>query len=142
MPNFWRTCAPLKLQWFPLGILIFGQKSCFLVFKIPQPNWYYYTYIHIINILPAICKEGCRTRTFFWRGGWTGSCIVFRVGVCVEDMLRVLWWRGLVWGVTPNPDTRTLDCSLGEMDRCWLSSEFCLTNVEPRMGIPKKKIKY
>ena len=34
----------LKIQWFPLSILIFGQKSCFLgptIFKIPQPNWYY-----------------------------------------------------------------------------------------------------
>ena len=31
----------LKIQWFPLSILIFGQKSCFLgpiIFKIPQPN--------------------------------------------------------------------------------------------------------
>ena len=47
MPNFWQTGAPhiLKIQWFPLSILIFGQKSCFLgptIFKIPQPNWYYY----------------------------------------------------------------------------------------------------
>ena len=45
MPNFWRTGAPhiLKIQWFPLSILIFCQKSCFLgptIFKIPQPNWY------------------------------------------------------------------------------------------------------
>ena len=32
MPNFWWTGAPfiLKIQWFPLSILIFGQKSCFL----------------------------------------------------------------------------------------------------------------
>ena len=48
MPNFWRTGAPpiLKIQWFPLSILIFGQNSCFLgptIFKIPQPNWYLYT---------------------------------------------------------------------------------------------------
>ena len=31
----------LKIQWFPLSILIFGQKSCFLgptIFRIPQPN--------------------------------------------------------------------------------------------------------
>ena len=38
--NFW-------IQWFPLSILIFGQKSCFLgptIFEIPQPNWYYSTY--------------------------------------------------------------------------------------------------
>ena len=46
MPNFWQTGAPhiLNIQWFPLRILIFGQKSCFLgptIFKIPQPNWYY-----------------------------------------------------------------------------------------------------
>ena len=30
----------LKIQWFPLSILIFGRKSCFLgpiIFKIPQP---------------------------------------------------------------------------------------------------------
>ena len=45
-PNFWRTGASLilKIQWFPLSILIFGQKSCFLrptIFRIPQPNWYY-----------------------------------------------------------------------------------------------------
>ena len=34
----------LKIQWFPLSILIFGQQFCFLgptIFKIPQPNWYY-----------------------------------------------------------------------------------------------------
>ena len=32
MPIFWQTGAPhiLKIQWFPLSILIFGQKSCFL----------------------------------------------------------------------------------------------------------------
>ena len=31
----------LKMQWFPLSILIFGQKSCFLgpiIFKIPQTH--------------------------------------------------------------------------------------------------------
>ena len=28
MPNFWRTI--LKIQWFPLSILIFCQTSCFL----------------------------------------------------------------------------------------------------------------
>ena len=44
--NFWQTGAPLilKIQLFPLSILIFGQKSCFLgpnIFRIPQPNWYY-----------------------------------------------------------------------------------------------------
>ena len=44
MSNFWQTGAPsiLKILWFPLSILIFGQKSCFLgptIFKIPQPNW-------------------------------------------------------------------------------------------------------
>ena len=41
VPNFWRIGAPcsLKKQWFPLSLLIFGQKSCFLaptIFKIPQ----------------------------------------------------------------------------------------------------------
>ena len=46
MPNSWRTGAPriLKIQWFPLSILIFGQKFCFLgptMFNNPQPNWYY-----------------------------------------------------------------------------------------------------
>ena len=45
MTNFWRTGAPgiFKIQWFPLSILIFGQKYCFLgptIFKIPQPNWH------------------------------------------------------------------------------------------------------
>ena len=32
MPNFWRTGIPCnhKMQWFPLSMLIFGQKSCFL----------------------------------------------------------------------------------------------------------------
>ena len=52
MPNFWRTGAPriLKIQWFPLSILIFGQKCCFLgptIFKIPQPSWHYYV-LHIM----------------------------------------------------------------------------------------------
>ena len=47
MPNFWWTGASriLKIQWFPLSILIFRQKSCFLgptIFKIPQPTWYQY----------------------------------------------------------------------------------------------------
>ena len=34
MPNFWRTGAPriLKIQRFPLSILIFGQKFCFSLF--------------------------------------------------------------------------------------------------------------
>ena len=46
MFNFWGTGAPriLKIQWFPLSILIFGQTFCFLgptIFRIPQPNWYY-----------------------------------------------------------------------------------------------------
>ena len=42
MPNFWRTF--LKIQWFPLSILNFGQNSCFFgptIFKIPQPTWHY-----------------------------------------------------------------------------------------------------
>ena len=51
MPNFWSTGTPLilKIQWFTLSILIFGQKSCFLgptIFKIPQPNWYYNEHKH------------------------------------------------------------------------------------------------
>ena len=45
MSNFWWTVTPciLKILWFPLSILIFGQKSWCLgptIFKIPQPNWY------------------------------------------------------------------------------------------------------
>ena len=45
MPYFWRIGAPriLKIQWFPLSILIFGQKSYFLgptILKIPQLNWF------------------------------------------------------------------------------------------------------
>ena len=45
MPNFWWTVIPRihKIQWFPLSMLIFGQKSCFLgptIFEIPQPNWH------------------------------------------------------------------------------------------------------
>ena len=48
MPNFQQAGAPriLKIQWFHLNILIFGQKSAFLgpsIFKIPQPNWHYFT---------------------------------------------------------------------------------------------------
>ena len=44
MPNFWLTGAPCisKIQWVPLSIFIFGQKSSFFkptIFKIPQPNW-------------------------------------------------------------------------------------------------------
>ena len=55
MPNFWRTCAPriLKIQWFPLSILIFGQNFCFsgpTIFKIPQPNRYYYVSSMYTNI--------------------------------------------------------------------------------------------
>ena len=32
MPNFWQTVSSwiYKVQWFPLCMLIFGQKSCFL----------------------------------------------------------------------------------------------------------------
>ena len=46
MSNFWQTGAPriLKIRWFPLSILIFDQKFCFLgptILKIPKPNWYY-----------------------------------------------------------------------------------------------------
>ena len=42
--TFWETGAPriLKIQRFPLSLLIFVQKSCFLgptIFEIPQPNW-------------------------------------------------------------------------------------------------------
>ena len=53
MPNFWRTGAPsiLKIQWFPLSILIFGQIYCFLgptTLKIPQPNWYVRRYLGYI----------------------------------------------------------------------------------------------
>ena len=60
MPNFWRTGAPciLKIQWFPLSLLIFGQKSCFLgptIFKIPQPNWYYYIDMSLCTMLPYFC---------------------------------------------------------------------------------------
>ena len=45
--TFWQSGAPriLKTQQFPLSVLILGQKACILgptIFKIPQPNWYYY----------------------------------------------------------------------------------------------------
>ena len=48
MPNFWQTGTPhiLKIQWFPLIVLILGQKSCYLgptIFKIPHPNWCQYS---------------------------------------------------------------------------------------------------
>ena len=61
MPNFWRIGAPriLKIQWFPLIILIFGQRSCFLgptIFKIPQPNWYMPTYIRSILFIIFFTK--------------------------------------------------------------------------------------
>ena len=46
MPNFWRTVSHRRifLKKFPLSMLIFGQKSCFLgstIFEIPQLNWHY-----------------------------------------------------------------------------------------------------
>ena len=49
MPNFGQTGAPciIKIQRFPLSMSILGQKACILgptIFKIPQPNWYYYIY--------------------------------------------------------------------------------------------------
>ena len=49
MANFWQTVIYCnhKIQWFPLSMLIFGQKSCFFgptMFKILQPNWYLYGY--------------------------------------------------------------------------------------------------
>ena len=51
--TFWRTVIHVRifLKNFPLSMLILGQKSSFLgptIFKIPQPNWYYY-----IPIQPA-----------------------------------------------------------------------------------------
>ena len=71
MPNFWRTGAHciLKIQWFPLSILIFGQKSCFLgptIFKIPQPNWY------------------CNRPIKFWQ-------MMFRCSFCVFLILLLLY---------------------------------------------------
>ena len=43
--TFWQTGAPriLKIQQFPLSMLILGQKAFILgptFFKIPQPNWH------------------------------------------------------------------------------------------------------
>ena len=53
--NFWRTGAPriLKIQWFPLSILIFGQKFCFL-----GPNFNSTTeLILILNVLNTLSGQ-------------------------------------------------------------------------------------
>ena len=70
MPNFWRTGAPrsLKIQWFPLSILFFGQKSCFLgptIFKIPQPNWHYYVLWPLSSILLLACSTALEKASQF-----------------------------------------------------------------------------
>ena len=69
MPNFCRTGAPhiLKIQWLPLSILIFGQNSCFLgptTFKLPQPNWHYYTHLYLPCILQHLHKSNYITLYF------------------------------------------------------------------------------
>ena len=41
--------------------MILGQKSCFwgpTIFKIPQPNWYYYAYIVFYNVNTRKCEYG------------------------------------------------------------------------------------
>ena len=43
----------IVLKKVPLGMLILGQKSCILgstIFKIPQPNCHYYTWVYSIVI--------------------------------------------------------------------------------------------
>ena len=54
-PNFWQTVihCTQKTQWFPLNLLIFGQKSCFLghtVFEIPQPKWHQIGQLTVLSI--------------------------------------------------------------------------------------------
>ena len=70
MPNFWRTISHRRifLKKFPLNMLILGQKSCILgptIFKIPQQNWYYSTYLGTYEI------EAFNSPFRFW--GWGGE---------------------------------------------------------------------
>ena len=97
MPNFWWTGAPriLKIQWFPLSILIFGQISCFLgptIFKIPLPNWYY-------PQLPYLKNKQIFVSCFCLFGLGTLSCWIYRVFFpffCARVGIEYknLWQRG------------------------------------------------
>ena len=68
--NFWHPKLTLKVRFwhflmnlihrrifwkmFPLNMLILDQKSCFLgptIFKIPQPNWYYWVYVQFNELI-------------------------------------------------------------------------------------------
>ena len=50
MPNVWQTGISHRIFFnkIPFSTLILGQKSCILdptIFKIPQPNWYYWIWL-------------------------------------------------------------------------------------------------
>ena len=110
MPDFWRIGAPhfLKIQWFPLNILIFGQKSCFLgpaIFKIQQPNWftYFQTFSERFWRLPEESSEIFSISTRFPKRWWIvfstwPQSMSIKWKLWSNSMCRFIWWyRPLVF---------------------------------------------
>ena len=105
--TFWRTIIHrmIVLKKFPLSMLILGQKSCILgptIFKIPQPNWHYYTVYTTFDNFRFVSTEG-------WL--WFPSKPGFTVELSEKTYFLVLstiktslmkWLKVLHWNQTLN----------------------------------------
>ena len=105
MPNFWRTGAPssLKIQRFPLSMLILGQKPCILgptIFKIPQPNWHYCLYdVEYVTQTLAIPQSIC---------DW--ASMLPRLDSCTTTSGH-LWWPFSSSPTSPSSFLMLLSCT-------------------------------
>ena len=130
MPNFWWTGALhiLKIQWFPLSLLIFGQKSCFLgptIFKIPQPNWYYYIDMSLCTMLSYFCPYLISTMYI-----WTD----FDLSWAVNLQIIVLSFAKLVLCQISCGVHTWINCFFNVYFRSWTVKIYLLSTVSKDKG--------
>ena len=97
--TFWQAGAPhiLKIQHFPLSMLILGQEACILgptIFKIPQPNWHYCLW------MSSIYSFFCMYRLLHNKGlvntMWTIFCC-FRPQFTLCGFFKTLTWIFMIY---------------------------------------------
>ena len=152
MPNFWRSGAPriLKIQWFPLSILIFGPKSCFLgptIFKIPQPNWYKYVLIHNLLLYHQIFSwtKNCYHLIYFYWTDFNKWYIYLKQAILRSWENHLLLFESHYWvrhiDLTLNC-CKHFHCTSIPNDKFSIStdqSEFVLPQAQIFQTVPKKQ---
>ena len=105
-------------------MLILGQKSCILgptIFKIPQPNWYYYLY-HSSNIVKA------RPHNAVWpeypsvqsNGPWHKVQIQKKkmvTQILISNLTTTAYWLSIAWAgidVNSQKSAKTFNYAFGK----------------------------